>query len=129
MNKSVLKISDATAIALHSLSLIYKNRELLSAKEIAETLDVSYHHLSKVLQRLVKTGYLSSTKGAKGGFEIIKTNISLLEIYETFEGKLDLKDCILYTKNHVKNTVMFDLLKKIDNEVYQYLKNKKISDV
>ena len=58
-----------------------------NVKEIAKGFDVSGHHLSKVLQRLVKSGLLRSIKGVNGGFILAKSSdqLTFLEIYEAIE--------------------------------------------
>lgn len=88
MNK-LINISEASSIAIHSLSLVAKLDKSINATQIAEFTGFSKNHLSKVLQILVKQGYLSSSRGPKGGFKLIKdaSKITLLEIYELIEGK------------------------------------------
>ena len=87
MNK-LINISEATYIAIHSLALISKVEKFINAGVIAKLLGFSKNHLSKVLQVLVKHGYLKSNRGPKGGFELIKNakEISLMDIYVIFEG-------------------------------------------
>ena len=65
----MIQISEASAIALHSVVYI-SIKDFASLKDIADRFDVSSNHLSKVLQTLVKAGYLTSSKGPAGGFRI-----------------------------------------------------------
>jgi Rrf2 family protein len=85
----LINISEASSIAIHSLALIAKLDKHINATHIAKLTGFSKNHLSKVLQILVKQGYLNSNRGPKGGFNLIKNadEISLLEIYELIEGK------------------------------------------
>ena len=66
---SVLKISDAATLALHTAVLLADRTEgPLTTKEIALTFGISEAHLAKVLQRLAKAGIVHSGRGPKGGF-------------------------------------------------------------
>ena len=54
---TVLRISDAAALALHAMVMLAEAPERrMSAKAIASELDASQAHLAKVLQRLAKAG-------------------------------------------------------------------------
>ncbi len=90
-------LSEASSIGLHGLVLIAKSENGLNVLDIAEKIDSSKHHVAKVLQRLVKAGFLGSHRGPGGGFFLKKParDISLLEIYETIEGKIVITDCPL----------------------------------
>jgi Rrf2 family protein len=62
---------------------------------IAEATGSSRHHVAKILQRLVKENFLSSTRGPSGGFSlnVDPSEISLLRIYEAIEGKITIPNC------------------------------------
>ena len=128
----MFKISEATAIALHSMIYISsQNDEFVSIKPIAEQFKISEHHLSKVLQRLVKAGFLESAKGPKGGFRILhdKKDTTFAEIYETIEGKMEKSGCLFPSRvSNCSACIMGDFLKKTNNDFYNYMKSKKISD-
>ena len=74
--QSILRISDAAAIALHTADYLVKRTrggggvKVLpsTAADIAKALDVSYNHLSKVLQQLTRAGFIVTERGPKGGF-------------------------------------------------------------
>ncbi len=128
----MIKISEATAIALHSMIYI-ANREnhLCTVKEIADTFGISENHLSKVLQRLVKSGVLTSIKGPKGGFSIVPEykNSTFMDIYEIIEGKIQKHNCLFNTSAHnCKKCIMSNLIDKMTDEFIAYMENNKISD-
>jgi Rrf2 family protein len=130
--QSIIRLSEATAIALHSMIYIdKKGEETSSVKEIAAEFGISENHLSKVLQRLVKAGYLNSTKGPKGGFTITKEHkdASFLEIYKIIEGDLPITNCIFNRKPCGGSAcIMHNFVGKINKEFIEYFTNTKISD-
>lgn len=130
MSGSLLKISEAATIALHAMIILAKNQDkLVSVKEIATALNVSANHLSKVMQRLNKAGFIESIKGYNGGFKLAAKpeEISFLEIYETFDGKLKCGNCLL-TNNCSNNCIFGDLVSSVNNQVKEKFTQTKLSD-
>lgn len=131
MTGSSLKISEAASIALHAMTLLAKNqKDLLSVKSIAQTLDISANHLSKVMQRLVKAGFIESIKGQNGGFRLIvkPEETSFLEVYELFDGKLKDTICLLDRNNPCEKCILGDLMSDLNKQVKDKFKNTKLSD-
>lgn len=93
----IIRISDATALALHSMMhlAIEPDGQSTTAK-IAETFDVSRHHLAKVHQRLTKAGLIESQRGPAGGVSLARSSssIKLLDIYEAMEGSMTCHPCL-----------------------------------
>ena len=93
----IIKISDATALALHSMvHLAIRPEEQATTAEIAEVFSASKHHLAKVHQRLTKGGLLESYRGPSGGVGLAKKpeEITLLDIYEVMEGSMTCHPCL-----------------------------------
>ncbi|MDD4857726.1 MAG: Rrf2 family transcriptional regulator [Candidatus Krumholzibacteria bacterium] len=93
-----IRISEATSIAFHAAAMIAENSDrIVSSREIASALGASENHLSKVLQRLARSGIVRSTRGPNGGFKIRTPweKIRLIEIYEAIEGPLAPGRCLL----------------------------------
>ena len=128
-----LKISEAAVLGLHAMVFIAKNRDnMATTKEIAVFHNASLAHLSKVMQRLVRAGMVKSARGPKGGFILGKNGeeITLLQIYELFEGTLNMNNCLFETPVCGKKNCLFgDLIKDVNNMTRNYLKNTKLSDV
>ncbi|MBI9036103.1 MAG: Rrf2 family transcriptional regulator [Bacteroidales bacterium] len=91
----IFSLSEAASIAIHSMILIAKSDQMVNVLQISEVTGSSKHHVAKVLQRLVKDGYLNSTRGPSGGFTLKRdaSEINLLQIYEAIEGKIEVTDC------------------------------------
>lgn len=130
MANSLLKISEAATIALHAMMILAKKQDrLVSVKEIATALNVSANHLSKVMQRLTKAGFIESIKGYNGGFKLAinPKELSFLEIYETFDGKLKCGNCLL-TNNCEKDCIFGDLVSSVNKQVKEKFEKTKLSD-
>lgn len=128
----MINFSQSTAIALHAM--IYtanRSDEVVSLSAISKAFNVSDNHLSKVLQRLIKAGFLTSSKGPKGGFKIIaeKMDTTFMEVYETIEGRHIEKQC-LFTPGNTGCTscIMCGLIPKLNKEFVDYMNSNKITD-
>ena len=128
----MFKISEAFAIALHSMVfLASRPKEIVPIKAISERFSISANHLSKILQRLIKSGFITSTKGIGGGFRIVpqKKNISFFDVYKAIERDLKASNCIFQSKKTKCHTcIMGTFVCKMNKDFYDYLKNTKISD-
>ena len=132
MAGSILKISDAAVIGLHAIVVLVKTPDrLISVKEIAAMLNVSANHLSKVMQRLVKAGFIESIKGLNGGFRLTADlkDVSFLDIYEIFDGKLKESNCLLSEKRCQGECVLGDLVLSINKQVKEKFKQTMLSDI
>ncbi|NGP77984.1 Rrf2 family transcriptional regulator [Balneolaceae bacterium YR4-1] len=71
--------------------------EYISIREMSESLDISFHFLTKTLQQLTAAGLMESQKGPKGGVRLTKkgSKISLYEIVEAIDGNDLFTECAL----------------------------------
>jgi Rrf2 family protein len=95
---TALKISEAATLAIHTMVVLAANPgSTISAAKIAGLLNASREHLAKVLQRLVRGGFVESSRGPKGGFTLANSadGVTLLEVYEYMEGPFEIRDCLL----------------------------------
>jgi Rrf2 family protein len=128
----ILNISEAATIAIHSIGLIARSAKLISAQEIADITGFSKNHISKILQQLVKNGYLISTRGPKGGFLISPKarKASLLEIYNLIEGELEVNTCKMNCETCPFSSCIFGgLEQKFSKEFRNYLTGKKVAEL
>lgn len=90
-------MSEAVSIAMHGMILIARSEKSINVQDIVEATNTSKHHVAKVMQRLVKENFLSSQRGPTGGFVLKKkaNEISLLNIWEAIEGKIEITNCPL----------------------------------
>ncbi|MFH1538770.1 MAG: Rrf2 family transcriptional regulator [bacterium] len=129
----ILKISDASSLAMHTMGLLASEPgKVFSNREAASTLGVSEAHLSKVMQRMARGGYISSTRGPRGGFKLAKPakSITLLEIFEQIEGPLAPSECLLAKKVcGGDRCILGGLLENVNGQVQKYLSETKLSDI
>lgn len=120
----LINISNASFIALHSVAIVARLKGIVTIKKIAEITAMSENHIAKVIQTLVKNGYLKSVRGPKGGFELGKQtkSIFLIDLFELIEGKI--KDDTCPTACAVcsfKTCIFGGLPRKHTNEFREYL--------
>ena len=66
-----MQLSKFTDYAFRALIYLAKNPEENATVDIlAERLEISSHHLKKVINKLAKTEYIISTKGRNGGLKL-----------------------------------------------------------
>ena len=70
--------------------------ELYTVEQLATILEVSEHHLKKVIHKLAKTDYLISIKGRAGGLKLglPPKQINLGEVLRITEDNLCIVECI-----------------------------------
>ena len=123
----IFSMSEAASIAIHSMVLIARNEGGINAVKIAEQTGFSKNHISKVAQRLVKDDLLKSVRGPSGGFTLKKSpvDITLLDIYQSIEGPLDITDCPLAKEVcHFDQCLMGNVINKMTIEFKQFLKKQ-----
>lgn len=94
----LVRTSEAATLALHAAAIMASNPEShVTAAVMADGLSASEAHLSKVLQRLAKAGVVAGTRGPGGGFQLTRPakEISLREVYEAIEGRLQVERCMV----------------------------------
>lgn len=134
MNSSILNISEATSLALHTaVFLALDGERRISAREMAAALDVSEAHLAKVLQRMAKAGLVESVRGPKGGFTLSRpgSEITLLEVYEAIEGQLNPSTCLFGDQPRCNGgfCVLSALMSRINSQVADFLSQTMVSDM
>jgi Rrf2 family protein len=127
----IFSMSDAASIAIHSMVLIARAENGINAVKIAEISGFSKNHISKVLQRLVKNGLLKSVRGPSGGFtlKLEPESITLLSIYESIEGSLDITDCpMAHDICGFDNCIMGNVVNKMTIEFKKFLNDQSLKE-
>jgi Rrf2 family protein len=92
----MLRLSKKIEYALLAVQyLAQREGSWVSAKEMAEAYNLSFELISKVLQSLIKTGFVVSRQGSQGGYTLAKkaAQISVADVMYAIEGKKKLVEC------------------------------------
>ncbi len=94
-----MKVSKAVTYALHALMYMVRHTTQLpaTANMIAKAEGIPSGYLAKILQQLVKAGFIKTVRGRNRGYVFAKRpeEISLLDILELIEGESLFDDCLL----------------------------------
>lgn len=85
----MLKLSKRVEYALFAVQMMaHRPGDIVSAKDVAARFDISFTLVSKVLQQLVRAGYVRSYQGVQGGYALAvpATDISIADIIQAVEG-------------------------------------------
>ncbi len=128
--QTILKISEAAAIALHAADYMAGRGGLCSAHEIAAALGVSYNHLSKVLQTLTKAGLVTPVRGLKGGFTLSPSGrkASVRDIMTAIDGPVRLHSCLMGAKVCRHRDCIFGRFLEETNRRFDKVLDGKISE-
>jgi Rrf2 family nitric oxide-sensitive transcriptional repressor len=92
-----MKITRASDYAIRLLAHLAAGEVETTGGELANELGIPFNHLSKLIQKLARRGFLSTRKGKGGGLRLAVNpkNINLAQVIEVVEGPLVLSECIL----------------------------------
>lgn len=126
------KKADYGLISLKHLALRGSQRTA-SAKEIAEAYRIPLPVLSKVLQKLVRDGFLVSEQGTNGGYRLARdpAAITTLEVIRAIDGPIILTTC--FTANGecelTSQCTVREPLRKVHEGILKLLHSITISDL
>ncbi len=82
------------------LYLAKERNRTASVTEVAQAMHIPKSFLAKILQRLVKSNILKSTRGVNGGFQLAQktSDISLFSILEAIQGPAGINLCAVDSK-------------------------------
>jgi Rrf2 family nitric oxide-sensitive transcriptional repressor len=101
-HKCLFHIVDCMQLTQHTdyglrlmIVLARRQGEPISLPEFAAEQQLSYHHVAKVAQALVREGFLKSRRGRSGGVELARRpeEITVGEVVRVLERGLQLADC------------------------------------
>lgn len=119
-------------------SLIYLAKRddytnFISIREISNDLDIPFHFLTKVLQKLTEAGIIESSRGAKGGIRFLKKPemIKLSEIVFAIDGEKTFSKCLIgLNKCDEQNPcVLHDLWMEPKRTVTSFLSKSTLNDL
>ncbi|HZS54671.1 MAG TPA: Rrf2 family transcriptional regulator [Bryobacteraceae bacterium] len=128
------KKADYSLIALKHFAIRQRETgEAVSAKEVADTCGIPLPLLSKLLQKLGKSGFLISEHGTNGGYRLARDPalISALEVIRAIDGPIVLADCFTEHTScgHSGRCTVRKPLKRIHEAILSLLNSVSISDM
>lgn len=92
-----MKLTKQTDFALRTLMYLAKQDKdkRVFAQEIAEAYEMPLNHLTKIINKLGRLGYINTYRGRNGGIELSKTKeqIYIRQVIVDFEPTLTPADC------------------------------------
>jgi Rrf2 family protein len=93
----MLRLSKKADYALIAMKHLAMQRDAVStsAREIAEQYDIPIELMAKVLQRLVRTGLLTSHQGTRGGYTLGRPSgaITVADVIQAIDGPFTVTSC------------------------------------
>ena len=93
----MLRLSKKADYALIAMKHLAQKRDAASssAREIAEQYDIPIELMAKVLQRLVRTGLLTSQQGTRGGYALSRPSgtITVADVIQAIDGPFTVTSC------------------------------------
>lgn len=130
----MLKLTRKADYGLISLKhMAMKPGASASAREIADAYGIPLPLLSKVLQKLARTGFVTSEHGANGGYRLRRpaADISALAVIRSIDGPIfltscftDIPDCGVANRCNVREP-----LRKVHEAIQSLLENISIADM
>lgn len=128
-----LNISEAAALALHTMVLLAgAPEESMSTKDVAARLVRSEAHLAKVLQRLMRAGFVTSVRGPHGGFVLARPaqEIIMLDVLEAIDGPVGDVACTQTPPVCDGQSCVFgQLVTLVNQQVRDFLGNIRLSEL
>jgi len=92
-----LSNSSQYAIRILSYMALQEDNKLLNATQLAQTLQIPYKFLTKIMTEVVKSGLIVSIRGREGGYKFQKpsSEIIISEILDIFHDAIKDEQCVL----------------------------------
>ncbi|MGL4911681.1 MAG: RrF2 family transcriptional regulator [Romboutsia sp.] len=103
--------------------------ELFTVDELSNCLDLSPHHIKKIIYKLSKNNIIESSKGRNGGIKLVRNpkEINLGNIFEITEDNLNITECFSKELNTCNlncdcklKPILYDALNSFRSTLSQY---------
>ncbi|MEX2185282.1 MAG: Rrf2 family transcriptional regulator [Pirellulales bacterium] len=91
-----MRLALQTDYALRTLIFLAGRADRAHIADVAAFFAISKDHVAKVVQQLVRLGYVRSIRGVGGGIELARSaeSITVGEVILALEGNMHLLDCV-----------------------------------
>jgi Rrf2 family protein len=127
----MLSFSRNTDYALIALAHLAGRTGVASAREIAETYDLSVSLVMKILKRLQHKGIVTSVRGAAGGYRLGLDlhSVSLYDLIETLKQMESSESARLFKESSDSILPTEPPLLAVHSKLMRFLKDVKLSDL
>lgn len=137
-----MRITLESDYALRILTELADHDDVVDANTLSAATSVTIRFTLKILNKLAKHGFVSSYKGAKGGYKLklATDQITLKSVIELIDGPIVIARCLETSEacslnkdktacsyHHIFNTISLDVAKKLDAITIQDVINKNYS--
>ena len=129
----MLKLTRKADYGLIALKHMAIKNGSASAREISDCYGIPLPLLSKVLQKLARSGFVQSEHGANGGYRLRReaSRITTLEVIRSIDGPIFLTSC--FTESHdcglAGKCNVREPLRKVHEEIQRLLGSISIADM
>lgn len=124
-----MRITLESDYALRILTELAEHNDVVDANTLSEATSVTIRFTLKILNKLVRNGFVTSYKGAKGGYKLkmLTNEITLKNVIELIDGPIVIARCLETSEacslnknktdcsyHHIFNTISRDVANKLD---------------
>ena len=129
-----MRLSLQTDYGLRTLMYLSGIKQRATVGQIAEFFEISKDHLSKVVQRLTRSGMVRTVRGIGGGLELAvkPESITIGQVIELLEGSTQLLECVGSEKPICviqPSCKLRRVLAEAERIQMEYLRSIKLSDI
>lgn len=129
-----MKLALQTDFGLRTLMYLAAYPERCTISTVTDFFEISKDHVAKVVQTLVKLGYIRSIRGAGGGLELAMSpdEIRVGDVIQALEGSLQLLECVTATQQVCviqSKCRLRKVLAEAERVQLEYLNTVRLSDV
>ena len=120
-----MRLTQYTDFALRMLMLLaLEPDEIHTVEEVARRYEISRHHLTKVAQRLVQTGFVCGLRGRGGGLRLalLPQEINLGAVVRATEDNFALVECFDKGRNQCVVTAACSLRGPLEDALHAFLR-------
>lgn len=128
-----MRLALQTDYSLRTLMLLAARPERQTVAGVAAFFQISQTHVAKVVNQLVRLGYIRSIRGIGGGLELARSSeaITVGEVIQAVEGRVHLLECIgienvCVIQQHCK---LRTVLSRAEQVQMDYLNSVRLCDV
>lgn len=91
-----MKLTKSVDFALRVLTALARKNGPMTMPDLAEKLDISYNHLSKIIQKMRRSNLIKTQQGKFGGvsLNVSISDISLKQVIDLLDGPTTLASCL-----------------------------------